>query len=171
MDRNSIIGLAIIGLLIIGMGIINKPAREAREAERRRQVTEMRRQDSLARVEQQRATEAAAIQPGTTAEQEGAEGIAADSATGIQLKNRYGDFASLASGTEEKVTIENEQIRLTFDTKGGRPYTVDLKKYQTYDSLPLILFDGDSTVFALQFFAAGRMGMYLQGSPCAHAPS
>ncbi len=42
-------------------------------------------------------------------------------------------------------------LKLTFSTLGGRPYTVNLKKYQTYDSLPLYLFNGDSTIFALQF--------------------
>jgi YidC/Oxa1 family membrane protein insertase len=54
------------------------------------------------------------------------------------------------------VVLENEQLKITFSTLGGRPYTVQLKKYQTYDSLPLILFDGDSTIFALQFFADNR---------------
>ena len=36
------------------------------------------------------------------------------------------------------------------------PIRCNLKEYQTHDSLPLYLFDGDSTIFALQFFADNR---------------
>ena len=61
-----------------------------------------------------------------------------------------------AAGEKELIVIENDLIKLTLSTKGGRPYSVQLKNYQTYDSLPLILFDGDSTVFGLNFFANNR---------------
>jgi len=155
MDRNSIIGLALIGVLIIAMGIINKPAREAREQERQRQLTEMRRQDSLARV-QRLQQEAAPVVPADNETME--EAVADGSSAELErLTNRFGDFASVASGTEEKVVLENDILKMTFTTRGGRPYTVNLKQYQTHDSLPLLLFDGDSTVFALQFFSDGRM--------------
>jgi YidC/Oxa1 family membrane protein insertase len=156
MDRNTIIGLALIGLLIVGMGIINKPAREAREAEMERRRTEMRRQDSIARVEKTRAEEAAAMLgmqgPAAIA---GADGTM-DTASRQLLADRFGDFAAAAIGTEEQVVLENDLLKLTFTTRGGRPYSADLKQYHTYDSLPLILFDGDSTVFNLQFFAGGK---------------
>ena len=52
MDRNTIIGLALIGLILVGYSIFTKPAREA-------QMEETRRRDSIARVEQIRALEAA----------------------------------------------------------------------------------------------------------------
>lgn len=155
MDRNTIIGLAIIGLLIIGMGIINKPSREAMEEQRQQQLTEMRRQDSIARVERARIAEEQQQRQLEQAQQsEG--GISKDTAASRMLEDRFGDFASAASGDNEEVVLENEELKLTFHTLGGRPYTVNLKQYQTHDSLPLNLFDGDSTIFALQFFAAGR---------------
>lgn len=150
MDRNTIIGLALIGLLLVGFGIINKPAREAREAQMRE---ERRRQDSIARVEQIRALEAA---PQPSEQQSAIQGEQQDSASMERLSTELGDFASGAVGVAEDVVLENDQLKITFTTLGGRPYTVNLKEYQTYDSLPLILFDGDSTIFALQFFADNR---------------
>ncbi len=47
-------------------------------------------------------------------------------------------------------------MKITFSNKGGRPYKIELKNYQTYDSLPLILFDGPETLFGLNFFAQNR---------------
>ncbi|MEN8156737.1 MAG: membrane protein insertase YidC [Bacteroidota bacterium] len=156
MDKNTIIGLALIGLLIVGMGILNKPSKEELEAQKQRELTELRRQDSIANVERIRAAEAAAYQkPAESSPASGGE-VKQDTASMDQLANRYGDFASAAMGTPEEVVLENEQLKLTFSTLGGRPYTVNLKEYQTHDSLPLNLFDGDSTLFALQFFAGGR---------------
>ena len=148
MDRNTIIGLALIGLLLVGFGIMNKPAREAQMAERRRQ-------DSIARVEQLKAMEAAQQQPEQQSAQK-VEDIQRDSASMQRMTNELGDFAASAQGTAEEIVLENEQLKLTFSTLGGRPYTVNLKEYQTHDSLSLNLFDGDSTVFALQFFADNR---------------
>jgi len=148
MDRNTIIGLALIGLILVGYTIMTKPARE-------RQMTERRRLDSIARVEQIRALEEAQRQQEIESEAE-ADPQVADSVVQEQLTNELGDFAAGAVGTEEQVVLENDQLKLTFSTLGGRPYTAQLKEYQTYDSLPLLLFDGDSTIFALQFFADNR---------------
>jgi YidC/Oxa1 family membrane protein insertase len=156
MDRNSIIGLAIIGLLIVGMGLLNKPAKETREIEQKRQLTEMRRQDSLARVDRDRAAEAASLQQTSQSTEAISGGATQDTASKQLLTDRFGQFATNAMGEKEKIVLENDELKLTFSTLGGRPYTVNLKQYQTHDSLPLNLFDGDSTIFALQFFAGGK---------------
>lgn len=148
MDRNTIIGLALIGLILVGYSIFTKPAREA-------QMEETRRRDSIARVEQIRAIEAARLQP-TPAETVEAPGTTMDSAAMQQLSQELGDFASSAVGEAEEVVLENDLMKLTFTTLGGRPYTVNLIQYQTHDSLPLYLFNGDSTIFALNFFAENR---------------
>jgi len=68
----------------------------------------------------------------------------------------YGVFAPAAIGEEKFVTLENELIKIILTTKGGRVYSVQLKDYLTYDSLPLILFDGDFNKFNLNFFAQNR---------------
>ena len=46
------------------------------------------------------------------------------------------------------------RLELKISPKGGRVYSARLKDYRTYDSLPLILFSGDSTVFGFNFFTA-----------------
>lgn len=148
MDRNTIIGLALIGLILVGYSIFTKPAREA-------QVEETRRRDSIARVDQIRAIEAARLQP-VSNEESADTGVERDAESIQQLSNELGDFAESAVGEAQEVILENEQMRLVFTTLGGRPYTVNLKEYQTHDSLPLNLFDGDSTIFALNFFADSR---------------
>jgi len=149
MDRNTIIGLGIIGLLLVGYSIFTKPQREAQMAERSRL-------DSIARVEQVRAMEAARQAQAQLPVGDSGTIAPGDSVSMEVLSGELGDFANAASGTEKKVVLENNNVKLTFSTLGGRPYTVELKKYQTFDSLPLYLFDGDSTIFALQFFADNR---------------
>jgi YidC/Oxa1 family membrane protein insertase len=149
MDRNTIIGLAVIGLLLVGYSIMTKPQREAQMAERLRQ-------DSIARAEQIRSMAAAAEAEAqqTQSATDNTESI--DSVNFERLQGELGDFAAAATGTPEQVVLENAYLRLNFSTLGGRPYSVQLLNYQTHDSLPLYLFDGDSTVFALQFFAENR---------------
>ncbi len=63
-----------------------------------------------------------------------------------------GDFAESGLGEQEFITLKNKLIDLKISTKGGRPYTSELLEYKTHDGQPLILFDGDSTVFGFKFF-------------------
>ena len=150
MDRNTIIGLGVIGLLLVGYSIFTKPQREA-------QVTERNRLDSIARVEQVRAMAAAQEQIiNQPSGEETGSSTESDLVSMERLEGELGDFANAATGTAEQVVLENEYVKLTFSTLGGRPYTVELKQYQTHDSLPVYLFDGDSTIFALHFFAENR---------------
>ncbi len=65
-----------------------------------------------------------------------------------------GPFAAAAKGTNDFITLENNKLELKISLKGGRVYSARLKEYRTYDSLPLILFSGDSTVFGFDFFTA-----------------
>jgi len=63
-----------------------------------------------------------------------------------------GVFSGRVSGEDKFYTIENNKLKLTISAKGGRIYSALLKDYRTHDSLPIILFDGDSTVFGYNFF-------------------
>lgn len=65
-----------------------------------------------------------------------------------------GIFSSSSSGEKEFFTMENDLMVMTVTAKGGKPYSVRLKKYDTHDSRPVVLFDGDSTVFGYKFFTA-----------------
>ena len=69
-----------------------------------------------------------------------------------EAQNRYGVFSSSASGENSFINLENDKVKIKLSTLGGRVYSAEIKNYQTFDSLPLILFDGDSTEFGLRFF-------------------
>jgi YidC/Oxa1 family membrane protein insertase len=68
--------------------------------------------------------------------------------------SQYGIFSRSAIGENDFITLENNRMELKISLKGGRVYSARLKDYRTYDSLPLILFSGDSTIFGFNFFTA-----------------
>ena len=151
MDRNTLFGLLLIGALLIGYSLLNKPARERQKQEYQRI------QDSLANVQRTEAAKLDSIQSEIAIKQEQVSpGIKEDTSKRENLEDKYGDFAAAATGEKKLITLENDLIKLNISTRGGRPYSVELKNYKTYDSLPLILFDGDSTVFGMNFFAKNR---------------
>lgn len=51
----------------------------------------------------------------------------------VQLAKSFGTFASLATGTQQPVVIENEEIQVRLSTLGGSIEEVVLKKYKTHD--------------------------------------
>ena len=68
----------------------------------------------------------------------------------VAVKAAYGDFASAAAGTAQDIVVENDDVRLTFSTKGGQVKEVLLKKYKTYQQKPLYLIDEQSSKFAIE---------------------
>jgi YidC/Oxa1 family membrane protein insertase len=73
-------------------------------------------------------------------------------ATATTDSTALGVFSARVKGDKEFYTIENDLIILTVSSKGGRPYSALLKEYKTHDSLPVVLFNGDSTIFGYKFF-------------------
>ncbi len=66
--------------------------------------------------------------------------------------SEYGVFGSAVKGENDFITLENNKVELKISLMGGKVYSARIKDYVTYDSLPLILFSGDSTVFGFNFF-------------------
>ena len=66
--------------------------------------------------------------------------------------SQYGVFASAIRSEGGFITLENNKVELQLSLKGGRVFSARLKDYRTHDSLPLILFSGDSTIFGFNFF-------------------
>jgi YidC/Oxa1 family membrane protein insertase len=143
MDRNSIIGIIIIVGILVIYSIINKPSEE--EKARRDRI-----RDSLIAVQQEQVEKELALQK----QQDSIKNIpVTTNETEIKQSNiqELGEFANAASGTNEFYTLENELLKLTISTKGGRPYSVILKDYKTSNAQPLVLFSGDSTIFGFSF--------------------
>lgn len=85
--------------------------------------------------------------------------VAANNATVQKVENKpdvkqLGVFAGAAEGKDDFITLENNKLELKISLKGGRVYSARLKEYRTFDSLPLILFTGDSTIFGFNFFTS-----------------
>lgn len=57
----------------------------------------------------------------------------------LAAKAVYGDFAAAATGQAQDVVVENDNMKVTFSTQGGKIKEVLLKKYKTYDQKPLYL--------------------------------
>ncbi|NJM16009.1 MAG: hypothetical protein HC896_12125 [Bacteroidales bacterium] len=131
MDKNTVIGFVLIAGLIIGFSILNKPSEEELQRNQRRL-------DSIAMVEDQQRT--AAQKPAeNTGSQQPADNLT-ENLPADQLEKQFGTFAHAATGNKEFVTLQNELVDLTISNKGAKVYAARLKKYQTYDSLPLMLF-------------------------------
>jgi YidC/Oxa1 family membrane protein insertase len=151
MDRNSILGIVLIFAILVVFSLINQPSQEHIEAAKRRQ-------DSIAHVEALRNLQLQQEREQITGGQTETE-LPDTVAPGSRLQEKidqFGVFGPAALGTQEFYTLENNLMKITFTNKGGRIYSVELKNYQTHDSLPLILFEGDETLFGLNFFAQNR---------------
>ncbi|PLX14161.1 MAG: membrane protein insertase YidC, partial [Marinilabiliales bacterium] len=161
MDRNTIIGIVMILVVIIGFSIINQPSEEElAEAQRKRDSIEAVQQKNAAKRaiedEERRKLEQAEKDSMATLLSDTSSIVANDSIVHSRLAGKYGVFADAANGEEELFTIENNLLKATLTTKGGKLKRVELKNYKTFDSLPLVLFDGDSTVFGLKFFTENK---------------
>ncbi len=144
MDKNSIFGILLIAGILIIWGVFQAPNKKEL-AEQRRKA------DSLRIAEQAR------ILTDTTSRSFQTDTIkqivtVPDSTNKQKLENELGEFAASATGENKFYTIENDLVKITVSSKGGRPYAVELKKYKDFSRQPVILFDGDSTQFGLLFY-------------------
>ncbi len=147
MDKNSIFGILIIAAILIIWGVVQSPNKKEMEARNARL-------DSATQVQQVQnpADTLISVPPPVT----GSAVAATASDNARQLVDSVGEFAGAVKGKNEFYTIENDLIKLVVSTKGGRPYSVQLKKYKTFLNAPVVLFDGDSTQFGLTFFSQNR---------------
>lgn len=156
MDKNTGIGLVLIVLIFLGFETFFLGPQRAEEAKKQRI------QDSIAAIELQLADEQTEVEAAVAEATEPAETVAAaqpelsDSLKAVQLQAEYGDFGNAANGEGGTVSIENDLLKIKVSKKGGHPLSVELKEYQTYDTLPLLLFDGSDNRFALDFWANNK---------------
>jgi YidC/Oxa1 family membrane protein insertase len=143
MDKNSIIGLLLIGGILIGYTWLTKPSEEELKA--------MKTRDSIAQVErlQNEKLEAERVEALQKQYAEQKKDTAA-------LKEAYGSFANAINQKEESITLENQLVKLTLNTKGGGISAVQLKDFQTHDSLPLMLWEEKNSKFGLTFYAENK---------------
>ncbi len=124
-------------------------------------------QDSIARVQEadalQRAAQAKLLQEEQSQQEESSFNNNEQATTIVtsddyqELQAKYAVFANSAVGEENNFIIETDMVKLEISNQGGFVKNVELKDFQTYDSLPLILFDSDHTGFGISFFADNRV--------------
>ena len=130
MDKNTIFGFVLIAVIVLGYMQITKPSEKEIAAQKRYN-------DSIALVQQSKAHVAV-----KTISETVSDSVAANDTT--NNSGAFGDFSVASKGEEKFYTLENELVKITLGSKGGRIYSVQLKKYSKRDSLnnahPLILF-------------------------------
>lgn len=146
MDRNTITGLVLIFAILMGFSYFTRPSQEEIEAAKHRQDSIQ--MVNLAQKEAATADEIAETTVDTL--------IVNDSIAAHAAIDKLGLFAAGAIGTEEFYSLENNLMKITLSTKGGKIYAVELKNYTKFDGSPLILFQGDDNQFGLNFFAQNR---------------
>jgi YidC/Oxa1 family membrane protein insertase len=143
MDKNTVTGLLLIGAILIGFSIYNSPSKDeiAIQKHYRDSIAAITKVNQKAAVQNQIAKE---IKSENAAF---ADTTVADSARDLMLEQKFGSFYASAIGTQENYVLENELIKINISNKGGKITSVQLKKYQTHDSLPLLIGDLDSSQF------------------------
>jgi len=155
MDRNTITGLLLIGVILVGYSFFMQPSAEELEAQRKKQ-------DSVENVQAEAAERVAREEALLKAQEDSlqtnapvmdsAAQVLQDSLDKLLAQKRYGSFANAVSGEESFYTIENENVKLTLSNKGAAPVIGELKQYVTYDSMPLYLFDKETSEFGFTFW-------------------
>ncbi|MCC6691540.1 MAG: membrane protein insertase YidC, partial [Bacteroidia bacterium] len=151
MDRNSIIGLLLITGIMLGWMFLSKPSKE--EIERQKKI-----RDSLELVQKQEealqkelAIKNDTASPVSQTDTVQTNVVLSDSLKTSQLQQQYGIFSSATQGDKKELTIENELIKASISTYGGKISSVELKNFKTFNCKPLVLFSGDSTTQAIEF--------------------
>ncbi|MCF6181114.1 membrane protein insertase YidC [Lutibacter sp.] len=137
-DLNSIIGFALIGAIMLWWMYSNQPTPEELKA---KAETEQVQKDSIA--EQHKTKEITTVTE-----------VANDSLSLKDAQNALGNFAysaSLPSATNAETVIENKVLKLVIANKGGYIKEALIKKYVTYDSLPLYLVKNKNASFNINF--------------------
>lgn len=154
MDKNTFTGLLLIIGIIVFFTYINAPTEEEiAEHKRLRDSVEQAEAKSRELIEEQEesAEDTADYREDTAIENGDSTVLGKDSLVQQRLHNLYGVFAASANQEQQFIEVENELMKLTFSTKGGRIIKTVLKEFQTYQEEELVLFDTSST-YNLNFF-------------------
>lgn len=156
MDRNTIIGLVLIFAIFFGFSWWNAPSEEEKLAHQQKtdsiaQVQkEFRYQDSIRQLTYQQEKEVNNSQIEANISED-------TSIVQQQFKEKYGSFSNSAMGSNQLIQFESDLVKFDFQSKGGKIRQAELKNYKSHDSLPLVLFKGDTSHFGFVFSAANRL--------------
>ncbi len=143
-DLNTVIGFILIFGIFGWMLYTNQPTPEEIEAEKAKQAAATTEE----KVDESKTTDFVAESKAITVNPQ-------DSLAMIAAKTQLGAFsysASLPSAKDSFTKIENEVLSLKVNNRGGYIEEALLKKFKTYDSVPLYLIkDGKNASFNINF--------------------
>ena len=149
MDKNSLIGIILILGVLIGWSVWMTPSKE--EIAQQRHI-----QDSINKVQRERfVRDSISMAQANAVMSEQYETKSQDETFSTRY-NQYGSFALAATGEDKTFVLENEVLKMNLSSRGAYVETIELKDYKTYDSLPLIGFDEETSRFNLEFIADGK---------------
>lgn len=79
-----------------------------------------------------------------------------DSLVDVLTEQKFGVFSIAAKGNEQEVEVENENIKVIFNTLGANIDNIQLKDFKTYSQESLIVTEGDRSNISLSIRHAGR---------------
>ena len=145
MNKQSLIGFALIGAILLLFSWYNTKQFEKRRAAQLEA-------DSLARIEAARYEEAVAADQATWSAD-----TLSEASSEVQLYKTQSLNAMAYNGEESTVYLENDNIKVGFNTHGGQIDEVLIKKYFKYDSTALYLMPKGSSKFDVEMDA----GQYI----------
>ncbi|MBC8034325.1 MAG: membrane protein insertase YidC [Chitinophagaceae bacterium] len=124
MDRNTVTGFVLLAILLFLYLFIS--TKNSQDLMQQKKLTE----DSIARV---------------TAAKNAAANAAARVSDSTSVKSPLDSVAGInkaLTGKPQLITLETDLLKIVFNSKGGQPESVELKKYNSYDSTPVKLTSG-----------------------------
>ena len=126
--------------LLFGYMYVSQPTPEQIEAARRYNDSIARANAEAAVKEVADAAVADSILGEEATAQDSAQIALLDSLNNVKLLQTYGTLAVCTQGTEQKVVLQNNVLRLTISTKGGQIEEAVLKQYDDYQGDTLVVF-------------------------------
>jgi len=121
MDKNTITGFILMALVLIGFSWYSRPSEEQIKAQHER--------DSIAAAQLAEAQKAAAatVPEGSP---EGSVTVPEGQSPSALLPDSTSILFAAAQGTEQLLTLENDLVKITINTRGGLIEDAELKNYQ-----------------------------------------
>ena len=143
-DINSLIGFVLLGAIMLWYFYTNQPTPEELAKQKTEQI-----QDSIQKTQQpvNQNNDTAKIEESVIVNPSDSLGFA-------QAQNKLGAFAyssSLPSAKAKETIIENELVKIKISNLGGQVTEVLLKKFKTFDKLPLYLIKDQNASFNISF--------------------
>lgn len=154
MNKNNIIGMSLLLALFMGMTWWNGKNATEREQARRELVAK---QNAEAEEQRQRDAELKAMQDTLSEVQKDSLLALAVQQDSINAIKHFGPLVAASNGEAKTITLENEVLRLSVNTKGGMIESVSLKDYiNNLDSTELQLINERNNTMSISFEGRGH---------------